>query len=97
MELITTHKQLKKASKDELKAWLQQSRGMFTQSDFSAGDLTNRLNTLLEQTGQKPSVLFSLIRIAATQVPASPGLADTLAVLGKEVSLRRIDAMLKKL
>jgi len=49
---------------------------------------------LLETTGQKPAVLFSLIRIATTQAPASPGLADTLHVLGKEISLRRIDAML---
>lgn len=93
-ELITTNKKLKKFTMEELKAWLTQSRDSLTGSDFSLDDLTGRLNNLLEQTGQKPAVLFSLIRIATTQAPASPGLAETLDVLGKEVSLRRINTML---
>jgi glutamyl/glutaminyl-tRNA synthetase len=49
---------------------------------------------LLESSGQKPGILFSLIRIATTQAQSSPGLADTMAVLGKETSLRRVDAQL---
>ena len=96
-QLWQQHKQLKKLTPDELTNLLQQSRDTLAQSNFSVEDLTARLNNLLEQTGQKPAVLFSLIRIATTQAPASPGLADTLAVLGKETSLRRIDTMLKKL
>ncbi len=88
------HTQLKKLSSDELKTLLLQSRESLAASDFGLDDLTTRLNALLEQTQQKPAVLFSLIRIATTQAPFSPGLADTLAVLGKQVSLRRIDAML---
>lgn len=93
-ELITTNKKLKKYTMEELKTWLTTSRESLAESDFSLDDLTNRLNDLLEQTDQKPAVLFSLIRIATTQAPASPGLADTMNVLGKEVSLRRIDFML---
>lgn len=93
-ELIAGHKQLKKLDPGELKQLLEQSREAIAASDFSPEDLTGRLNKLLETTGQKPAVLFSLIRIATTQAPASPGLADTLAVLGKEVSLARIDAQL---
>lgn len=96
-ELWTAHKQLKKFSAAELKALLEQAREALAASDFTPADLTAKLNTLLEQTSQKPAVLFSLIRIATTQAPASPGLADTLAVLGREVSLRRIDAMLPRL
>jgi glutamyl-tRNA synthetase len=95
--LITTHKQLKKISPAELKTMLEQAHTSLAQSDFSPADLQTRLNDLLAQTGQKPAVLFSLIRIASTQAPASPGLADTLAVLGKERSLRRIDAQLAAL
>ncbi|HVX57890.1 MAG TPA: glutamate--tRNA ligase [Candidatus Saccharimonadales bacterium] len=94
-ELITGHKQLKKYSNDELKTWLEQSRTSLSDSDFSVDDLTKRLNDLLEQTGQKPAVLFSLIRIATTQAAASPGLADTLAVLGRDRSLQRIDRQLR--
>lgn len=91
------NKQLSKLSAGELKDLLMQSREVVAQSSFSTDDLTAKLNTLLEKTGQKPGVLFSLIRIATTQAPASPALADTLAVLGKETSLRRIDAMLASL
>jgi glutamyl-tRNA synthetase len=96
-ELWTTHKQLKKLDTSELKAILEQSREAIAATDFSVEALTEVLNTLLEQTGQKPAVLFSLIRIATTQAPASPGLADTLAVLGRERSLARIDTMLASL
>lgn len=89
-ELISTHKQLKNLPASELKTMLEQAKQSLEASDFSASDLTERLNKLLEQTGQKPAVLFSLIRIATTQAPASPGLAETLAVLGKDRSLNRI-------
>jgi nondiscriminating glutamyl-tRNA synthetase len=93
-ELISSHKQLKKLSPVELKNLLEQAKASLEQSDFSSDDLTNRLNKLLEASGQKPAVLFSLIRIATTQAPASPGLADTLAVLGRDRSLRRLDQQL---
>lgn len=95
--LIDTHKQLKKFDKTELRSMLETSRSALEASDFSTEDLTRRLNELLEQTGQKPAVLFSLIRIATTQAAASPGLADTLAVLGKERSLQRIDRQIAAL
>jgi glutamyl-tRNA synthetase len=96
-ELITNHKQLKKLDQDELRRLLQQSRELLAASDFSVDDLTIRLNDLLQATGQKPAVLFSLVRIAITQSPASPGLADTLHVLGRERSLTRIDTQLAAL
>ena len=93
-ELVSSHKQLKKLEPAEVKSLLVQAREVIAASDFTVTDLTGRLNRLLETTGQKPAVLFSLIRIATTQAVSSPGLADTMAVLGKETSLRRIDAML---
>jgi glutamyl-tRNA synthetase len=96
-KLISQHKQLKKLSNAELKALLEQAKNSLQESDFSTDDLTERLNQLLEQTGQKPVVLFSLIRVATTQAPASPGLADTLAVLGKQRSLQRLDSQLDAL
>jgi len=91
MSLVSDNKQLKQLESSELKVLLTQAKTTLEQSDFSASDLSLRLNQLLEATGQKPAVLFSLIRIATTSAPASPGLADTLAVLGKERSLKRID------
>jgi len=96
-ELWTGHKQLKKLESAQLHTLLQQSRETIEVSDFSVDDLTTKLNGLLEKTGEKPAVLFSLIRIATTQAPASPSLAETIAVLGKETTLRRIDTMLASL
>jgi len=97
MELIDGNKQLKKFEHAELKSMLEQAKASLEQSDFSVADLTDRLNALLETTGQKPGVLFSLIRIASTQAPFSPGLADTLAVLGSDLSLRRIGQTIEAL
>lgn len=91
------NKQLSKIGASELKTLLQQAKEALEKSDFSQDDLTKHLNDLLEQTGQKPGILFSLIRIATTQAPASPGLAETLTVLGRETTMRRIDAMLANL
>ncbi|MDL2362774.1 MAG: glutamate--tRNA ligase [Patescibacteria group bacterium] len=88
--LIAEHKQLKKLEKSDLHELLEAAEQSLQQSDFSLADLTERLNALLEASGQKPAVFFSLIRIATTQSPSSPGLADSLAVLGKERSLERI-------
>lgn len=96
-QLISQNKQLGKLSTDELKKLLTVSKTELEKSDYSVGDLTDRLNDLLEKTGQKPAILFSLIRIAITQAPASPGLADTLTVLGKETTMRRINIQLASL
>lgn len=97
INLIDQNKQLKKFSHAELKTLLETAKNTLAQSNFETSDLQERLNQLLETTGQKPGVLFSLIRIATTQAPASPGLADTMHILGKEVSMRRIDQQLAAL
>ena len=95
--LISGHKQLKKYDPSQLKTLLEATLQLFESSNFSVDDLQNRLNKLLEETGEKPMALFSLIRIATTQAPASPGLADTLHVLGKVVATRRIQAQIAAL
>ncbi len=92
IELITNNKQLKKLNTKEIKQLLSASIESLSNSDFSTDDISSRLNKLLIETGQKPGVLFSLIRIASTWAPSSPGLADSLAVLGKEKSLSRLKA-----
>lgn len=96
-DLITNNKLLSKVDNEDLKMLLTAARNELARSSFTVDDLTTRLNGLLGLTHTKPGILFSLIRIATTQAPASPGLADTLAVLGKDTSLRRIDAMLATL
>lgn len=92
VELIDTNKQLKKLDRSEQVELLKHAQATLETSDFSTEDLQNKLNALLEKTGQKPGILFSLIRIATTWAPASPGLAETMNVLGKEKTLARLQA-----
>lgn len=95
IELITGNKQLKKLSDDERRELLQAAVEAFEQlDDWASEPLQNCLNQLLETTGQKPGVLFSLIRIATTWAQFSPQLNDTLALLGKETTLRRLRSAL---
>ncbi len=97
LELIDGNKQLKKLDRSQQVELLEQAQTSLEASDFSVNDLQARLNQLLEDTGQKPGILFSLIRIATTWAPASPGLADTMHVLGKDASLARLKNSLSAL
>ena len=95
MELIDGNKQLKKLSDSERRELLETARHELAKIvDWTPESIQNCLNKLLEITGQKPGILFSLIRIAVTWAPFSPQLNDTLALIGKEKTLRRLDAYL---
>lgn len=89
--LIKDNPKLSELGNQKLVEYLNMAKTELEQSDFSVDDLSNRLNGLLAKTGQKPAVIFSLIRIATTQSPSSPGLFEYLNVLGKDRSLRRIE------
>jgi glutamyl-tRNA synthetase len=95
LSLISENKQLKKLSNDDVRTLLTQAREALSKSDWSPEPIQETLNGLLESTGEKPGTLFSLVRIATTWAPFSPQLNDTLALLGREVTLNRIDTFLK--
>ena len=98
MELITSNKQLKKLSKDEQKTLLQTAHEQLANTKmWDAETIQSTLNTMLEITGQKPGILFSLIRIATTWAPFSPQLNDTLALLGKKITLQRLQTAIDAL
>lgn len=88
--MIDDNKQLKKLSREEHLQLLKVAKDALEQSDFTAEKLQETLNKLLETTGQKPGILFSLIRFALTWAPFSPGLPETMAVLGRERTLARL-------
>ena len=77
---------------EEAKSLLQAARDVLANADYTPEALQETLNHLLETTGQKPGILFSLIRLAVSWAPFSPALNETLAALGKDVTLRRLDA-----
>ncbi len=76
---------------------LRAARQAVENSDFSEASLEAALRPLAEELGTKTGVLFSAIRIAITGQKSAPGLFETLAVLGRETSLRRLDNAIKQL
>lgn len=97
LSLITGNKQLKKLETQEIISLLTQAREVLAVSDFDSESIQTSLNQLLETTGQKPGILFSLIRIATTWAPFSPQLNDTLALLGRATTLARLDTAITAL
>lgn len=98
LDLILNNKQLKKLTSEEQKKLLQISCDELNKiNDWTSENIQNCLNTLLEITNQKPGILFSLIRIATTWAQFSPQLNDTLALLGKDKSLDRLNLAIKNI
>jgi glutamyl-tRNA synthetase len=88
--MVDDNKQLKKFTREELATMLQQTITALESSEFTADAIQETLNGLLETTGQKPGVLFSMIRLAVSWAPFSPALNDTLATLGKQTTIDRL-------
>ena len=58
---------------------------------FEPSDVESALEPLLERLDVKPGRLYQPIRVAVTGTTVSPGIFETLAALGREESLSRID------
>ena len=91
------NKQLRKLDDSQIIELLKPVVDSLEQSDFSLQDIDARLNDLLETLETKPGILFSIIRIAISGSPSSPGLFDTLELLGKEIAMRRLKQALTTL
>jgi len=90
LQMLADNKQLSKLSNDEVKSLLTEASNVLEGSDFTSEAIQQSLNKLLEITGQKPGILFSLIRLSVSWAPFSPALNDTLSVLGKATTLKRL-------
>ena len=94
LDMLINNKFLKKFSESELESLLKQAVAKLTSlKDWNAEGLQAALNELLADTDKKPAELFSLIRIAISFAPFSPALNLTMAVLGREVTLARLNAV----
>lgn len=96
-ELAETSKPLRKLESQQRKELLEQTITALRAANFDADALQATLNQLLETTGQKPAALFSLIRLAISWAPFSPALNDTLAVIGKEKTIQRLQRAFESL
>ena len=90
--MVESHNQLNKLSRDQIVELLQSSITALSASAYDTDSLQNTLNQLLETTGQKPGTLFSLIRLAVSWAPFSPTLNDTLAAIGRDKVISRLES-----
>ena len=98
MDILKGNKFLKKLSEAELEDLLKKSITKLSDvRDWSADSLQKALNELLAETGKKPAELFSLIRIAVSFAAFSPALHLTLEVLGRDVTLARLNAVARSI
>jgi glutamyl-tRNA synthetase len=65
--------------------------------EWTAAALEAALHAACEREGVKPRVLFMPVRVALTGGTVSPGLYESLELVGREESLRRLDAALAAL
>ncbi|MEA2132192.1 MAG: glutamyl-tRNA synthetase, partial [Solirubrobacteraceae bacterium] len=72
---------------------LEQARAALAEvpDPWSEEALETALQSVLERTGAKPGKLYQPIRVALAGTTVSPGIFETLRLLGREESLRRID------
>jgi len=95
LDMISSNKQLSKLSSDEIVSLLEDAKNALRNSEFYSESIQNTLNILLEKTGQKPGILFSLIRLAVSWAPFSPALNDTLAAIGHDKVQSRLQTAIE--
>jgi len=65
--------------------------------DWSTGAMEEALRALAERRGVQAGKLFQPLRVALTGLTTSPGIFDVLDLLGRDESLRRIDAAVARI
>jgi glutamyl-tRNA synthetase len=77
---------------------LEAARKALAESEgFDAGGVEEALGPLPGRLELKPGRVYQPIRVAITGTTVSPGIFESLAALGREESLRRIDAAIVRL
>jgi glutamyl-tRNA synthetase len=61
---------------------------------FDAATLEERLTAYVEERELKPKAVYQPLRVAITGTTVSPGIFDSVAALGRERTLERVDAVL---
>ena len=76
---------------------LGQARALLAECEpFDADGIERVLSALLERSGAKPKQLYQGIRVAITGTTVSPGIFDSIAALGREQTLVRLDEALAR-
>ena len=78
---------------------LEQARAALSEvpEPWTEEALETALQAVLERSGVKPGKLYQPIRVALAGTTVSPGIFETLRLLGRDESLRRIDDILNRM
>jgi glutamyl-tRNA synthetase len=68
------------------------AEALATVEPWTATALEERLRAFADELGQKPRQAFQPVRLAVTGSKVSPGLFESLELLGRDASLRRLEA-----
>jgi len=95
---VEDEKSWHKTMKDEAPAALEAAREALAATEpFGLEAVEAALSPLPDRLGVKPGKVYQPVRVAITGSTVSPGIFESLSVLGREESLRRIDAALLRL
>ncbi len=64
---------------------------------FDSATLERELTEVVERLGAKPRDVYQPLRVAITGTTVSPGIFDSLAALGREAAIERIEAALRRM
>jgi glutamyl-tRNA synthetase len=95
---VEDEKAWRKVMKDEALPALEAARGaMAAADDFDSAAVEAALAPLPERLDVKPGRIYQPIRVAISGGTVSPGIFESLAALGREDSLSRVDAAIERL
>jgi glutamyl-tRNA synthetase len=63
---------------------------------WDVGAVESALRSLVDEVGVKPKEIFQPIRVALTGATVSPGIFESVAALGRDETLARIDKALHR-
>ena len=92
--LIVAKKHTAAESKSALRLLKEKLSGL---AGFSVAEIESELRSLVAELGWKAGPLFMIVRVAVTGSKATPPLFETMAVLGKERCVQRLDTAIEKL
>ena len=93
----TDQKAWEKVMRDGAPERLRAAREALAAADpFDAERVERALREVVERLEVKPKEVFQPVRVAISGTTVSPGIFESLAALGREESLARIDAALDK-
>ncbi len=70
--------------------------GTWIANGWDAAEIETILRGLVDDRGVKPKEIFQPIRVALTGTTVSPGIFESVAALGREETLTRLDNALRK-